>query len=56
MGTLVSISQMKALAHTILWWPDIDQDLENTVNKCGACQLVCPAPPVALLQPWAWSV
>ena len=48
------ISRMKALARTIVWWPGIDQDVEDTVNQCSACQLVRPAPPVAPLQPWTW--
>jgi len=26
------ISWMKALVHTVMWWPAIDQDVENTVN------------------------
>ena len=53
MDTLADISRMKALARPIVWWPGIDQDVENTVNRC-ACQLVCPAPPVAPLQTWTW--
>ena len=48
------ISRMKALARTIMWWPGIDHDIENTVNKCSDCQLVRPAPPAAPLQPLTW--
>ena len=34
------ISRMKALARTMLWWPGLDKNIENTVNQCNACQLV----------------
>ena len=47
-------SRLKALARTITWWPGIDHDIENTVNKCSDCQLVCPAPLAAPLQPLTW--
>ena len=36
----ISQMKLKALARTILWWPGLDQDIENTVNQCNACQLV----------------
>ena len=54
------ISRMKTLVRTVMWWPGIDHDIENIVNKCSDCQLVRPAPPAAPLQPltwpaWAWS-
>ena len=48
------ISRLKALTCTVMWWPGIDHDIENTVNKCSDCQLVHPAPPAAPLQPLIW--
>jgi len=48
------MSRMKALARTIIWWPQIDADIEQMVKSCNECQLTRPAPPVAPLQPLPW--
>lgn len=47
----LGISRMKALARTVMWWPSINQDVENTVNQCRKCQMIRLAPPTAPLQP-----
>ena len=42
---------MKNLMRNLVWWPGIDQDIENTVKTCAPCkQAHHPAP----LQPWKW--
>ena len=28
---------MKSLAHSFVWWPEIDHDLEEKVKMCDAC-------------------
>ena len=33
------ICQMKGLARSYVWWPGIDQAIENLVHKCYVCQL-----------------
>ena len=48
------ISKMKALARSHVWWPKIDNDIENLVSACVACQSVKSAPPLTPLQPWPW--
>ena len=48
------ISKMKALARSFVWWPGIDQEIENLVKRCDDCQKIRPSPPVAPLHPWSW--
>ena len=45
---------MKALAQSFVWWPQIDQDLEELVKRCEDCQCFRNQPPVVPLQPWEW--
>ena len=49
------ISKMKALAHSYVWWPNIDADIEAQVKRCNQCQLNQPSPPVVPMHPWEWS-
>ena len=48
------ITRMKALARSFVWWPQIDNDLEELVKNCDDCQSTRHLPPVAPLQPWEW--
>ena len=43
------VVRMKALAHSHIWWPELDRHLEDRVKSCMACQSVKQAPPKA---PW----
>ena len=52
-GHVVS-SRMKELARSYLWWPNIDNDLEELVKRCPACLETCKSPPKAELHPWEW--
>ena len=45
---------MKALAQSFVWWPQLDNNLENVVQSCEICQTYCHLPPAAPLQPWEW--
>jgi transposase InsO family protein len=47
-------SRMKSLARSFVWWPRMDQELEETVKQCDVCQRSRHHPPVASLQPWEW--
>ena len=29
---------VKALAHSYVWWPEIDQEIEEKVKACSSCQ------------------
>ena len=46
-------TRMKQLARTLVWWPSIDQDIENTVKSCAECQTNQSSPTETLL-PWQW--
>ena len=48
------ITCMKALARSFVWWPQIDNDLEELVKNCDDCKSTQHLPPVAPLQPWEW--
>lgn len=48
--------RMKALARSYVWWPAIDNDIEDTVKQCQICiqhQIMPKAVPLLL---WPWSV
>ena len=40
------ITRMKALARMYAWWPGIDKDIENMVQKCNECQVNQATPSV----------
>ncbi|XP_048578018.1 uncharacterized protein K02A2.6-like [Nematostella vectensis] len=48
--------RMKSLARSYLWWPKLDQAIENMVHHCEACQSVRKQPATAPLIPWKWPV
>ena len=47
-------TRMKALAWSYIWWPKMDQDIEELVKKCQVCQESRASPPSAPLHPWQW--
>lgn len=48
------IVRMKALARSYIWWPKIDQELEERAKKCNECQSRRKAPAQAPMHPWMW--
>ena len=46
------VSRMKSLARCYVWWPKLDQAIEEMVKTCEPCQLSRPLPAVAPLHPW----
>ena len=47
------ITCMKALARSYIWWPGMDQELEEKVRGCPPCQMH-QKNPQAPLHPWEW--
>ena len=47
-------TRMKQLARMFVWWPAMDQDIEEKVKSCAECQFQRPMPPSAPLLPWQW--
>ena len=48
------VSRMKSVARSCVWWPSLDQNIEDLVKGCIPCQSVKSAPPIAPLHPWIW--
>ena len=47
-------SRMKSLARSFVWWPGMDKEIEETVQKCDQCHRTRHLLAVAPLQPWEW--
>ena len=37
-----------------MWWPGLDEDIQDLVKSCETCQAVKHAPAVAPMHPWEW--
>ena len=48
------ITRMKTLARHLVWWPNLDQAIEDVVKQCEDCQQNRANPPPAPLHPWQW--
>ena len=48
------IVEMKSVARSYIWWPNLDAEIELMVKSCEVCQAVRKAPPSAPLHPWRW--
>ena len=46
------IVRMKALARSYVWWPGVDQDIEDAVRHCQVCQVNQSKPAAATAHPW----
>jgi hypothetical protein len=55
-GIHPGICRMKSLARSYVWWPGIDQCIEELVKNCGVCQALQSATPREGLVPWSWPV
>lgn len=47
-------SRMKMLARSYVWWPGMDQAIEQYVQRCSICQAVQPAAESVPLHPWMY--
>ena len=50
------IVRMKSFARGFVWWPGLDEQIENCVKECGVCQQSRKIVPVVPLHPWVWPV
>ena len=48
------VARMKAVAHSHVWWPRIDSDIEERARGCKQCFKTRKAPQAAPLFPWSW--
>lgn len=52
--------RIKSLATMFLWWPGIDNNIDQCVRTCHECQVNQSSPPATPMQPWkvaqtAWA-
>jgi len=50
------MARMKAVARSHVWWPQIDQCLEQVAKNCLSCQQVKNVLSPAPLHPWVWPL
>ena len=48
----MGMNNMKLVARSFVWWPSIDNDIEQLAKSCEACLSVGHSPPS--LHPWSW--
>ncbi|XP_037929430.1 uncharacterized protein K02A2.6-like [Teleopsis dalmanni] len=48
----LGIVKTKALARSYVWWPNIDKDIVNLIDRCIPCKKVQPSPKKSPLIPW----
>lgn len=48
------MSTMKGIARSYVWWPNLDKDIESTVERCEICQVNRNKPCVAPLHVWPY--
>ena len=48
------IARMKRFARGYVRWPGIDEQMENCVKGCEACQVNSKSPATVPLHPWSW--
>ncbi|XP_031572639.1 uncharacterized protein K02A2.6-like [Actinia tenebrosa] len=47
---------VKMLARRYMWWPRMDQEIEDIVKSCVACQETAKAPAASQPAAWSWPV
>ncbi|XP_055603886.1 uncharacterized protein LOC129752121 [Uranotaenia lowii] len=46
------MERMKAIARSIVYWPNIDDDIQSFVRRCSICASAAKSPPHFQPQPW----
>ena len=50
----MGIVKVKQLARSYVWWPCIDNEIEELTKRCKSCQQDQRMPTSAPLHPWIW--
>ena len=45
---------MKALSRSFLWWPGLDNEIEQLAKRSAGCQINQKSPTKSSLHPWEW--
>lgn len=48
----LGVVKTKALARSYVWWPGLDNDIEDLVKNCTSCQKLQSSPEKSVLIPW----
>ncbi|CAL8135317.1 unnamed protein product [Orchesella dallaii] len=48
------VVRMKSIARQYVWWPGVDNDIENLVEACTSCAVNKDNPAEAPLHPWSY--
>ena len=48
------VVRMKRLARRYVWWPKIDQEIENMISSCNGCHNKRAEPPTSSVHPWEY--
>ena len=51
----LGIVKMKALARSYVWWPGMNEQLEELAKACSGCQQNLNMPSKVSLHPWEWA-
>ncbi|XP_055590022.1 uncharacterized protein K02A2.6-like [Uranotaenia lowii] len=46
------MERMKAIARSVVYWPNIDNDIQDLVRRCDICASAAKSPPHFQPQPW----
>ena len=52
--THLGANRMKGLARGYMWWPKMDEDIEEVAKQCSNCQQASSSPSKAPLHSWEW--
>ena len=52
----IGIVKMKALARSRIWWPGMEQQIEQMARECEPCQSLRNRPAPTTLHPWTWPI
>ena len=55
-STHTGIYRTKSYARAFVWWPKLDEQIDQIVYDSSVCQSNKRSPPEVLMQPWQWSI
>ena len=54
-STHTGIYRTESYVRAFVWWPKLDEQIEQTVHDCSVCQSNQKSPPEVPMQTWQWS-
>ena len=50
----LGVCKMKSLARGFVWWPHVDDEIEQVCQQCGPCRANAQMPPTTAVHPWVY--